>query len=441
MKQKKRVLIIAYYWPPSGGGGVHRNLKYTKYFRDFGWEPVIYTPENPDSPSIDESLFQDIPEGIEVVKNKIWEPYNLYRKFVGMKKDKRIYSGFISENKKMGLAQRISIWIRGNLFIPDARKFWIKPSIRFLKKYLEENPVDAIISSGTPHSMHLIGLGIKKAMDIPWVADFRDPWTDLDFYDQLMLSKWADRKHRRLEQSVLKAADEVSTVTWGWAEGFEKLGLEKCNVVTNGYDEADFQFEASPNPDEFSIAHIGSLNKDRNSVILWKALQELCDEVEGFKEKLVIRLIGNTDFTVRGDLDKYGLTEVTESEGYLPHKKVIRMQKESQVLLLLINNTPNVQGFVPGKLYEYMASGRPMLAIGPVDGDSARIINECKPGTIHGFEDFAGLKEAIRGLFQQYLDGNLEVDTKDITKYSRRSVTGNMAAILDKITAGNKSSQ
>ena len=431
---KKKVLILTYYWPPSGGGGVHRNLKYAKYFREFGWEPVIYTAEDADYPSIDESLFKDVPEGIEVVKRKIWEPYNVYRKFVGIKKDKKIYSGFISENKKMGFTQRVSIWIRGNFFIPDARKFWIKPSIRHLKKYLKENPVDAIISSGPPHSMHLIGLGIKKSMNIPWVADFRDPWTNIDFYDQLQLSKRADRKHRKLEQSVLKSADQVVTVSWHWADDFKKLGAPGIQVITNGFDEDDFKVNASPDPNEFSIAHIGSLNKDRNPPVLWEALKELCEEIDGFREKLVIRLVGNTDISVRGELDRLGLMDRADFKDYMPHKEVLKMQKESQVLLLLLNDTPNVLGVVPGKLFEYMASGRPLLAIGPKHGDSARIITESKAGKVCGFKEKEAMKDAIREMFAAYQAGKLSVDSEDITKYSRRSVTGNMAEVLYRIT-------
>lgn len=431
MASMKKVLILTYYWPPSGGGGVHRNLKYAKYFRDFGWEPVIYTAEDADYPSIDESLFKDVPEGIEVVKHPIWEPYDVYRKFVGIKKDKKIYSGFISENKKMGFAQRMAVFIRGNFFIPDARKFWIKPSIKFLKQYLKENPVDAIISSGPPHSMHLIGRGLKRATGIPWVADFRDPWTNIDFYEQLQLTGWADRKHKRFEQSVLKEADAVATVSWHWAEDFKKLGAPGIQVITNGFDEQDFEFEATPNPDEFSLAHIGSLNKDRNPPVLWEALKELCSEVEGFKDKLVVRFVGNTDLSVKTALEANGLTKNADFQSYMPHKEVLRTLKASQVPLLLLNDTPNVMGVVPGKLFEYLAAGRPILAIGPTKGDSARIIRETEAGPVCNFTDKAAMKDAIKGLFEKFRTGTLDGTSKDISPYSRRGVTGQMAEVLN----------
>lgn len=170
----KRVLIITYYWPPSGGSGVQRWLKFVKYLREFGWEPVVYTPENPEMPSSDTSLLSEVSEDIEIIKTKIWEPYSFYKRFIGKKKSEKINTGFLSESKKPKLTEALSVWIRGNIFIPDARKFWIKPSVKFLKKYLADNPVDAMVSTGPPHSMHLIALGIKKSLNTPWIADFRD---------------------------------------------------------------------------------------------------------------------------------------------------------------------------------------------------------------------------------------------------------------------------
>nr|MBA2408145.1 glycosyl transferase family 1 [Chitinophagales bacterium] len=210
----KKVLIITYYWPPSGGAGVQRWLKMSKYLPEYGWEPIIYTPENAAYPIIDHSLEKDVLPGMKILRLPIWEPYDIYKRFVGRKKEEAVYSGFLSENKPKSFTEKISIWIRGNFFIPDARCFWIRPSIQFLTQELKKNPVDAIISTGTPHSMHLIGKGIKENLNIPWLADFRDPWTTIDFYGQLMLTRWADAKHHRLEKDVLKTADKVTTVSW-----------------------------------------------------------------------------------------------------------------------------------------------------------------------------------------------------------------------------------
>ncbi len=430
----KKVLLIIYYWPPSGGAGVQRCLKMVKYLRDFGWEPIVYTAENAHYPILDESLFKDIPEGQVVVKHPIWEPYNLYKRFIGQKKGARVYSGFLSENKKPSITQRLSVWIRGNFFIPDARKFWIKPSVAFLSNYLKENPVDAIISSGPPHSTHLIARGVKRALNIPWIADFRDPWTNIDFYDQLNLTKWADNQHKRMEKSVLKEADQVVTVSWSWQKEFEALSGRKVQVITNGFDHADFEFEREAPDSSFSFNHIGYLNTDRNPEHLWRAFGELCEEIPGMKRQLSLRFIGKTDFLTFQQLEQYGLSDCIEKVDYMPHKKVVKTLVQSQILLLLLNNTPNVMGVIPGKIFEYLAARRPILAIGPENGDSARIIQETGRGTVCDFEDFGKMKREIFKLYQRFKKGKLEVSEADIVKYTRRSATGQMAGVLDRLT-------
>ena len=208
----KKALIISYYWPPSGGAGVQRWLKFVKYLRDFGWEPVVFCPENPEYPETDTSLFKDVPPGLEVLKLPIWEPYQAYKKLLGQKKEDKINAAFLSETKKNKTLEAISIWIRGNFFIPDARKFWISPAVKFLRRYLEKHSADVIISTGPPHSTHLIAMALATGSGIPWLADFRDPWTNIDFYKFLKLSSWADHRHHKLEMEVLQKANAVSVI-------------------------------------------------------------------------------------------------------------------------------------------------------------------------------------------------------------------------------------
>ena len=433
----KRVLIITYYWPPSGGAGVQRWLKFVKYLRDFGWEPVVYTPENPEAPAIDQSLTKDIPEGIAILKTKILEPYAAYKKFVGRKKDDTIKSGFLSENKPPSLTEKISVWIRGNLFIPDARKFWIKPSIRYLSKYLRENPVDAMVSTGPPHSMHLIALGIKKKLNIPWLADFRDPWTNIDFFDKLMLTRSAERKHRKLEERVLINADLRVTVSWNWAEDFKEMVDKNMGVVTNGFDPDDFKnIEFKPG-DKFDIVHIGSMNKDRNPTVFWEALSELMKEDEPFSKDLKLTFVGQTDFSVFEALDKYGLSGYAEKISYKPHDELMASAGNASVLLLPLNNTPNVNGIIPGKIFEYLALKRPIFCIGPGDGDSARIINQCNAGVVIGFD---GKQKMKSGILKFYADFKLDKritpgDDEARNTYSRKKLTGEIAGLLDKMIA------
>lgn len=430
----KKVLIITYYWPPSGGAGVQRWLKFAKYLRNFGWEPIIYTPENPEIPALDKSLIKDIPDGITVLKTKVWEPYTFYKRFVGIKKEDSIKAGFLSEKKKPSLTEKISVWIRGNYFIPDARKYWIKPSIKFLVKYLQDSPVDAIVSTGPPHSMHMIALGIKEKLNIPWLADFRDPWTNIDFYSELNLSVKADKKHYQLEKSVLKKADGISVISKTMASDFQRLHKRQYNIITNGFDESEqVDVDETRQDEKFSIAHIGSINKPRNPVALWKALSELLSENKKLHNDLEIKLVGPVDFSVKSYIEKYKLTEFVVLIDYIPHDEIIKLQKKSRVLLLIINNSPNAKMVVTGKLFEYLASGTPIVCIGPDDGDAADILYETKTGVVSGFNDVDKLKDNILIYYEAYKKGNLRVKGENISKYSRKNLTEDMAELLNKI--------
>ena len=430
----KRVLIITYYWPPSGGSGVQRWLKMSKYLPEYGWQPVIYTTKDAEYPITDPTLEKDVAPEAEVIRRPIVEPYNFYKKFLGLKKQEKIKAGFASESKKSGWKERLSVWIRGNFFIPDARCWWVKPSVRYLKHYLKEQPVDAIISTGPPHSMHLIAQKLKKTLNILWIADFRDPWTEIDFYDELHLTRWADRKQHKLERQVLTQADEVVTVSWNWAKGLERLGNRDVQVIQNGYDWVFNPTEEKPTLSEaFTLTHLGVIGPARNAPTLWQALRELKEEIEGFGKSLKIRLVGQVDQSVVQNLDTCGLTENTELITHVPHDEVKRIQDTTQILLLLVNNAPNAKGILTGKLYEYLASGRPILAIGPEDGDAARLLKETQAGFIVDFEDKDKMKKVIRALYQKYLEGGLPPnETKEIERYSRKALAGEYAALLNK---------
>lgn len=432
----KRVLIITYYWPPAGGAGVQRWLKMSKFLPEFGWLPVVYTPEATESPVDDPSLLADVRQDVEVIKTPIWEPYNLYKWFVGKKKGERVNAGFLHEGKPPALAERISVWIRGNLLIPDPRCFWIRPSVRFLVRYLKDHPVDAIITTGPPHSMHMIGLGLKRKLGTPWVADFRDPWTKIDFYHRLKLTRIADRRHRRLENLVLTKADAVMTIGWSSADDFVALGAESPFVVTNGYDPADFDFEPSFNYGSFSLTHVGVMNDDRNPEILWKALEELTEVSEDLRKHLKIRLIGKVDYTVIESLKVFNLISYVERIPYMEHKEAIREMAASAVLLLSINNSPVARGILTGKLFEYLAVKRPVLCITPVQGDSERVLSETGAGTCVGYPGSIPVKQEVMRLFNLYLHKELELPQGKVTGHSRRDQAQKTASILDGITGG-----
>tara|TARA_B100001093_G_scaffold516558_1_gene595641 strand:- start:5034 stop:6317 length:1284 start_codon:yes stop_codon:yes gene_type:complete len=426
----KKVLIITYYWPPSGGAGVQRWLKFAKYLSDFGWEPIIYTVENGEYPVLDYDLSDEVPNGITVLKTPIWEPYSIYKKFTGRKKEDKINSGFLSEKKNPKLLDKLSIWIRGNLFIPDARKFWIKPSVNFLTKYLKDNPVDVVVSSGPPHSSHLIALKLKENNKLPWVADFRDPWTNIDYYKDLLLSKKSDLKHQKLENNVLTKADKVITIGKSLSEELNALGANNIDVIENGFDSDDFQLSEDVFLDnEFSIAHIGSFTPSRNHIVFWQALKELITENINFSNDLKLQLVGKVDYSVIMNIEKYGLEKYVNYVGYVPHREVIKYQKKSKLLLLMINNTPNAKGIITGKVFEYIASKRPILVIGPEDGDLSTIVNTTKSGIVCGFDDVKKLKLTLLRLYNNEI--NFEPNP---AAYSRQSLTKKLSEILNQLT-------
>lgn len=431
----KRVLIITYYWPPSGGSGVQRWLKMSKYLPENGWQPVIYTTEDAEYPIIDPSLEKDVAPETEVIRRPIIEPYTLYKKFLGIKKEETIKVGFASEKKKSGWKEKLSVWIRGNCFIPDARCWWVKPSVRYLKEYLKEHPVDAIISTGPPHSMHLIALKLKEATGLPWIADFRDPWTQIDFYDELHLTRWADRKQHKMEREVLTQADKVVTVGWDCARSLGRIGKRNVRVILNGYDwDIDTASQAMSLSQEFTLTHLGIVAPSRNMPQLWEALNDLKKEIAGFGERLKIKLVGQVDQSVVQSLTANGLMGNTEITPYIPHEEIQEVQQSSQVLLLLINNAPNAKGILTGKLFEYLASGRPILCIGPEDGDAAQILKETNAGITIGFEDKDKMKEVILDYYNKYTENGLPSnDNTEIEKYSRRALSGEYGKLLDKI--------
>ena len=430
----KTALIITYYWPPSGGAGVQRWLKFVKYLRQFDWDPIVYFPENPEYPEVDHSLEGDIPDNLTILNQPIWEPYDVYKRFIGRKKDEKINAAFLSENKQNPLLENISVWIRGNFFIPDARKYWIKPSIKFVNHYLEEHPVDAIISTGPPHSMHLIAMDVSRKHQIPWLADFRDPWTNIDFYKDLKLTSCSDKKHRKLEKAVLKNASVVTVISNSMADDFNKIYPRNYDVITNGYDPDDIPSGSHPELDKkFSIAHIGTLVSTRNPEALWGALKNLIATHPDLANDLEIKLVGKVDHSVSNSLESYKLTQFVNRIPYLSHDEVVICQRQSQVLLLIINNTPNAKMILTGKFFEYLAAQRPILCIGPPDGDAAKILEKTHAGLLSGHDDIAEIEKHLLTYYNLFKKGDLTIESSEIENYSRKELTRQLAGLLDRM--------
>ena len=415
----KRVLVITYYWPPSGGSGVQRWVKFAKYLPQEGWEPVIYAPSNADYPSTDPTMGNDLPETLEVVRRPIREPYALYRKLMGKGVSREVTE--ISSGKK-SWKQRLSLWIRGNLFVPDPRVWWVRPSVCFLKKYLREHPVDAIVTTGPPHSVHLIGLKLHKALGTPWVPDFRDPWSRMYYLKHLPMTAATWRRLRSQEQTVLDGCSCVLAVTPIVQEEFRAQTKTPVAMITNGYDAADFRGPA-PEPDGyFNITHTGLFAKDGNPLALWQVLGEMPEE---FRAKLRIRLAGTVDKEILEAIYAQGLEKKVVTLGYMDHAAAIREQRAATVLLLPLRNDPQYRPILPGKLFEYLAARRPILGIGQTDGAMASVIAEAGAGETIDWDDAASLRRFLeKG--PQPVSGNIE-------KYTRENLTKELARLLESV--------
>ncbi len=426
MKPEK-LLIITYYWPPAGGPGVQRWLKFVKYLPDFGIQPIVYVPENPTYPIVDENLVNEVSDKAIVLKHKIFEPYQL-ASFFSKNKTKKISSGIIPNQKRQSFLDKMLLWIRGNLFIPDARVFWVKPSVAFLEKYILENDIDTIVTSGPPHSLHLIGLELKHKLNVKWFADFRDPWTTIGYHKSLRLSNYAAKKHKKLERQVLNAADTIIVTSNTTKTEFHHITNKPIEVITNGYDTENVVKQAMDT--KFSLAHIGSFLSDRNPQLLWESLVELISEIPDFGSHLEIKLIGAVSQEVFETIDQFGLNPYLNNLGYVSHSEAITHQRKSQVLLLIEINSEDTKSIIPGKLFEYMVSGRPIVAIGPNGSDFAEIITNTNTGVFFDYSEKMKLKSVLLGFYNQFLEGKLQSNWIGLQQYSRKSLTANLVELI-----------
>lgn len=309
---------------------------------------------------------------------------------------------------------------------------WIGPSVRFLKKYLKEHPVDIIISTGPPHSMHLIARRLSLATGTPWIADFRDPWTKMFYFKHLHLGKTARRKHEKLEKKVLDDATVVVAVSPLVQEDFGTMTSTRVELITNGYDENDFK--AAPKPDgHFNITHTGLFASDGNPDMLWEALAEKCSEDADFAQTMRIRLAGKTDKEITDAIQKAGLGKNLVDLGYQSHNAAVTEQKSASLLILPLRKEPEYKATLPGKLFEYLAAERPVMGIGQTDGAMARIISQTKAGCVFEWDDKASIRKYIDICWEQFRKGELKAGTKDIGQYSRRALTRRMAQLMDSL--------
>ncbi len=423
----KKVLIITYYWPPAGGPGVQRWLKFVKYLKNFNVEPIVYIPENPCYPILDESLIGEISKNITILKQPIKEPYKVAATFSN-KQSRTISKGIISEKKKQNIIEKLLLFIRGNFYIPDARKNWIKPSVSFLSSYIKEHNINTIITTGPPHSMHLIGLNLKQNFSLKWIADFRDPWTTIGYHKKLKLLRFARLKHKKLESEVLNNADQIVVTSPTTKREFEAITNKPITVITNGYDTNTV--EETVLDTKFSFAHIGSLLSERNPEVLWQVLSDIVRDDKVFQSQFQLNLVGAVSKEVLGSLDAHNLSQFVNLVGYVSHDDAIRYQKQSQVLLLIKIDSEDTKCIIPGKLFEYMVSNRPILALGPKDSDVAQIIASTNTGDYFDYSEYENLKHKILQHFNAFRHHNLQSHGIGLQQYSRKELTKKLSDLI-----------
>lgn len=413
----KKVLIITYYWPPSGGSGVQRWLKFAKYLPEFGWQPIVYTPR--DSEFALKYGDDDSVANVPVLGTTIFDPGSLFSKSGGGFKVGEI------NRKSAGILSRLAIWFRANVFVPDSKVFWVRKSVNYISAYLDQNHVDLIVTTGPPHSMHLIGLGVKARTGVKWVADFRDPWSDGDILDQLGSGKKAMESHRQLEKGVLEKADLVVSVTESMAESLAAKGHGiNTTVITNGYDEADFDVSVQKD-DKFNLTYSGLLYGKRNPSNLWIVLDELMQANEQFSKDLVINIAGVVEESVDEQLSQLNcLSGVVNRLGYLSHQDSINECLSAAVLILTVDSTKNGRMLIPGKLFEYLACQVPILGFGNPGCDSDRILVNSGHDHLIPYEDSESIKARVSDLYEQWqLSGTTE-RSHNVNQFSRRNLTG-----------------
>jgi glycosyltransferase involved in cell wall biosynthesis len=430
----QRVLIITYYWPPAGGPGVQRWLKFAKFLPDFNIEPIILTvnPDKATYPLQDKSLLDEIDPKLEVYHTDTFEPFGAYQKTTGRKEVP--FSGFANESDKPGPRQKIAKFIRGNFFLPDARKGWNKYALKKAKQIIEQKRIQTVITTGPPQSTHLIGKKLKKHFNLNWIADFRDPWTDIYYYNELYPTALAKQIDRSMERAVIEQANVVSTVSVDMkrllSSKTQRKSDEQFAVLPNGFDEHDFLEWQEANNELFTISYVGTLTHKYRIEGFLNAAEELSKEGKAIK----LVFAGKQDEIVQKQLAGLKYTQV-ELPGYIAHSEALRLLEQSDALLLAIPDLPDNKGILTGKLFEYLAAKRSIICLGPKDGDAANIIEQANAGSTFEYGDEKGIRDQIKASIERWEQKEKPVMNTDfIESFSRRAITGQMANIIQQFS-------
>jgi glycosyltransferase involved in cell wall biosynthesis len=439
-EEQVKVLVITYYFPPSGGAGVQRTLKFVKYLRDFGWEPVVLTAANADYPIHDESLFAEIPPGTKVYRSKIIEPYKIYRLFTGKRSGESadIATLSLDEQSKKKLSERMAEWMRATFFVPDARIGWRRFARQMGKKIIGREGIDLIYSSAPPYTAHLIGLDLHKRSGIPWVADFRDSWIGW-----LSTPQWRPKPCRRIElnmeESVLKHANKILAVSDGVKQDLLSRHAEynddRWVLLSNGYDQSDFkEIVPASKPPKLTITYTGSIYGNRNPEYLIRALERMQEKHEDVTRLFHIRLVGRVGDPIKKRICKSSVRDIFEIIPYVTHQESLAYLLATDISLLIIDDAPVNRGILTGKLFEYIGAGRPILALAP-DGDAARLIRKHELGLVVPPKDVQAIQAALTDLLSRYRRNQLTspISAEIRRQFERRYLTERLAKIFDEM--------
>ena len=423
----KKVLIITYYWPPAGGGGIQRVLKFAKYLPKFGWEPVILTVQNPDAPTFDSQLLNEIPKSIKVYHTKSIEPYYFYKKFTNRKVDSLIPNNILVNNDTKSTKEKIAQWIRLNLFIPDAKIGWkyfaVKKGIEIIKK---EN-INVIFTTSPPPTAALIGYKLAKITNLKWVADFRDPWMEIVYYQTVKRSWLTKTIDSKLEKKVLTNADSIITTATSVVDLFKsKVGGNNYNVITNGYDEDNVD-SSLPMSENFNISYAGSLSNDRIPYILFPAIKKF---VANVTPNIKLNFIGSYSDELVSLIKEYELSSFFNLGKFIPHNESLAVLKKSTILLLVVDKVPNNNVFIPGKMFEYFGVKRPIFAIGPVNGEANRILINADAGKMIDYEDTEGAYQLLVEMYNNWLKNDFNYSF-NVKQYTRKQLTEKLSKIFN----------
>jgi glycosyltransferase involved in cell wall biosynthesis len=429
----KRVLYAAYYFPPAGGPGVQRTLKFVRYLPLHGWMPTVISvhPDHAAWPAVDESMLAEVPPQVEVRRTRSRDPYAAYARLRGRSKAASVGVGF-ADDQKAGWKERFARFVRANLFIPDARVGWLPFLKDEISRCLTGGSYDAIITSGPPHSTHLAGMWASKKFGIPWLADFRDPWAELSYYDELPFLPWSRALDRRHEANVLKTADSVVTVSPAIAAMIRKKSDQSVPVIPNGYDPEDFENVGPIRGDGFQLVHVGTLTAGQDPANVWA-------QVAGLRKAgldVRVTLVGRVDSDVLASIAAAGLSEALELVPYVEHARAVAYMKGADLLLLCVPRTKNDTGILTGKVFEYLASGRPVLGLGPKDSDVSGLLQMSGQGSMLAYDDSSGIRAALEKASAEVSAGTVSASSNEYLRaYARPALAGQLAAELNRITS------